>query len=516
MSILFTGGPILTMEHGPRPEALLVREGRIAALGSLAELTALDPHVQPYDLAGQTLMPAFLDGHSHITALAATLGLCNLSACGCLQELGNTLVRYAQEHPSGWVMGFGYDHNTLTERTHPDRRMLDALFPQRPVLVTHASGHMGVANTAALELAGFGPHSPDPEGGKLGREADGRTPSGYLEENAFFALSRLAPPPSAEQMAAQLAQAQDLYLSQGVTLVQDGKTGPGEYALLSHCPLKVEVVCYADLKTAPELLHTPATKNLSVGGYKIFLDGSPQGRTAWMLEPYAKGDGSYRGYPAMEDEAVTDLLIRAREENAQVLAHCNGDAAAAQYIRCWRRASTAVPGHPDLRPVMIHAQLVRKEQLSEMKALGMTPSFFAAHVRYWGDVHMENFGPHRAASISPLAWARELGLPFTMHQDSPVLPPNVLESITIAATRRTRSGILLGPEQVISVEDALLSATRNAAWQYHRESVSGSLAPGKTADLIVLDADPTSLPPEQVEHIRVTETFRAGESVWRR
>ncbi len=516
MSILFTGGPILTMEPGPRPEALLVRDGTLAALGSLAELSALDPHAQPYDLAGQTLMPAFLDGHSHLTALAATFGLCNLSACGSLRELETVLVHYAQEHPTGWVLGFGYDHNILAERAHPDRRMMDALFPDRPALVTHASGHMGVANTAALELAGLGPHSPDPDGGKIGREADGRTPSGYLEENAFFALSKLVPPPSAEQMSAQLTQAQDLYLSQGITLVQDGKTGPGEYALLSHAPLKVEVVCYADLKTAPELIHATATETLSVGGYKIFLDGSPQGRTAWMLEPYAKGDGSYRGYPAMEDEAVTDLLIRARKENAQVLAHCNGDAAAAQYIRCWRWAMRADPGHPDLRPVMIHAQLVRKEQLAEMKSLGIMPSFFAAHVRYWGDVHMENFGPHRAASISPLAWAKQLGLPFTLHQDAPVLPPNMLESISIAATRRTRSGVLLGPEQIIPVEEALLATTRHAAWQYHMEDRRGTLAPGKVADLIVLDADPTSLPPDQVEHIRVTETFRSGKSVWRR
>lgn len=517
--ILFTGGPILTMEPGPAPAALLVQEGSIAALGSYAELRAASPHAQDYDLAGRTLMPAFLDAHSHITALAATLGLCNLSACASFAQLQAALTAYVEQKclpEEAWVIASGYDHNTLAEGVHPTRRLLDAALPGRKVFLSHTSGHMGVASTAALEALGVTPGVPDPAGGRFGREGDGRTPDGYLEENAFFSLSPQIPGPSPEALKGQLLQAQDIYLSQGITLAQDGKTGPGEYALLEQAGLKIDVVCYADMKSASALADKPDLPRLRVGGYKIFLDGSPQGRTAWMLEPYAKGDGHYRGYPALEDEEVFRLACRALRENRQILAHCNGDAAAGQYIRCWRRAVQAVPGHDDLRPVMIHAQLVRRAQLEEMKVLGMTPSFFAAHVRYWGDTHMENFGPARASQISPLAWCAALGLPFTLHQDSPVLPPRMLETAQIAATRRTRAGVLLGPGQVIPVMEALRAMTVHAAFQYHLENSRGSLAPGKRADLIVLDKNPAALPPGLVETVSVTETFLAGDSVWRR
>lgn len=525
-AVLYHRGPILTMEPGPRPEALLTRGGAIAALGDLSELSSLAPGARRVDLEGRTLLPAFLDPHSHITALAATLSLCQLGAANSFEQIGLALRAFAEARrlpPDAWVMGFGYDHNVLAERVHPTRQVLDRFFPRAPVLITHASGHMGVANSKALALMGVTAETPDPEGGRIGREADGRTPSGYLEELAFRQATAKVPMDRAADAAAALDAAQQIYLSRGITLIQDGLTGADEFQMLSAAAqagvFTADVVGYADLKKAPELSSSPCWQTpvggFRLGGWKIFLDGSPQGRTAWMLEPYQGGDGTYTGYPIYSDEEVTGFVRRALSDGAQLLAHCNGDAAAAQYIRCCRRAQEETGrAVRDIRPVMIHSQLVRPEQLAEMKELGILPSFFAAHLWYWGDIHVENFGARRAASISPLGAAERLGLPYTLHQDTPVIQPDMLESVWCAVNRVTRSGAVLGPEYRVSPCAALRAVTANAAYQYRMEGQRGTLAPGKAADLVLLDRDPTAVPPEDIRGIRVLETIKDGVRVF--
>lgn len=510
---IYFGGPILTMEPGPAPQAVLVDGGRIEAVGDLPALEARAPGAQRWDLAGRALLPAFLDPHSHITALASTLGLAQLGAAGSWAEIGAILRAFRDGKgtaPGAWVVGFGYDHNVLDERAHPDRRALDAALPDNPVMITHASGHMGVLNTAALAAMGITADTPDPPGGKIGREADGLTPSGYLEETAFTSLAAQMPQAAGEDPYAGIRAAQEVYFSHGIVLAQDGLTDAGRYGLFSGAGLTIDVVGYADEKNAPELAGRPG-----IGGYKIFLDGSPQGRTAWMLEPYVGGDGAYTGYPIYTDAEVLAFVKTALSQGRQILAHCNGDAAAEQYIRCCRAAQEAL-GRPirDIRPVMIHAQLVRRPQLAEMARLGIIPSFFAAHVWYWGDVHVENFGAQRASSISPLRTAAELGLPFTLHQDTPVIQPDMIESVWCAANRITRGGRVLGPEEKISAYDALRAVTIHAAYQYFMERERGSIAPGKRADFAILSADPTAVAPEKIREIRVLETVKDGKTVY--
>ena len=529
---LYHNGPILPMTPHPAVQALLERDGKIAALGTYEELKASG--AQEVDLQGRALLPAFIDPHSHITALAATIKLCQLGSADSFDDIARRLRDFAAGKPRGaWVMGFGYDHNVLAQRAHPTRQVLDRDFPDTPVLITHASGHMGVVNSAALKLLGIGPDTPDPEGGKIGREADGRTPNGYLEETAFMQNSAKLPRGTAEDMVHGLKDAQRTYLSHGITLVQDGLTGRGEYQMLAAMAgrggLDVDVVGYADMKKAPELSGEPCwgrfVDHFKLGGYKIFLDGSPQGRTAWMLEPYlpertAEGGvphSDYKGYPIYTDEEVTGFVRTALAQGAQILAHCNGDAAAAQYIRCCRRAQQEL-GKPirAIRPVMIHAQLVRPEQLRGMNELGILPSFFAAHLWYWGDVHAENFGAERASAISPMDEAVRLGLPFTMHQDTPVIPPDMIESVWCAVNRVTRGGAVLGPGRVISVYEALKAVTVNAAYQYFMEHERGSLDVGKAADFVILDRDPTQVRLKELRGLRVMETVKGGETLFQR
>ncbi len=524
--IIYFGGPILTMEPGPDPEAVLVREGRIKALGSLEKCIALAPHAQRLDLDGRALLPAFLDSHSHITSLAGTLGLCDLSAAQSFDEIAAALRAFLDADPpapGGWVCGFGYDHNFLREKQHPTRRLLDQVSADIPILISNTSGHMGVANSAALRAMGITAGTPDPEGGMIGRESGGREPNGYLEETAFTALGSLAPRPTMQQRISQLCRAEEVYLSHGITTIQDGLTRDADWALLQAASqqgsLRADIVSYIDLQHCRDLAtDEPRLKqyrgHLKLGGYKIFLDGSPQGRTAWMSRPYLCADDGYRGYPVHSDAAVEAFMTAALEDDTQILVHCNGDAAAQQMLDAYA-AAVKKTGRGGIRPVMIHAQLLREDQLPQLAELGIFASFFVAHTWQWGDVHIENFGMPRASRISPAGSALRAGVPYTFHQDTPVLPPDMIDTLFCAVNRLTRSGVRLDQNERVSVLDALRGVTINAAAQYFEEGEKGSIAPGKRADLILLSEDPRAVPAEELRRIRVLETFKDGVSVWR-
>ena len=526
MKTLYYGGPILTLEDPLYVEALLIENGRIQRWGSREELLPLlSAKDKQVDLEGAALLPAFMDSHSHITALASTLGACPLAGSKSFSEIYDRLQKYRDGLPSTapeWIIGFGYDQNILAEGQHPTRELLDQVSCERPIIISHASGHMGTLNTAALRLLGITSSTPDPSGGKIGREPDGITPNGYLEETAFTITSSKIPQPTQKQLLDQLLRAQDIYLSHGITTVQDGYTKAGDWELLRLAAeknlWKADIVCYAGMRENPELLarnpdYLQYQNRMRWGGYKIFLDGSPQGRTAWMSSPYENDPQGYCGYGTYPDADVEHYFYQALQEGRQLLAHCNGDAAAAQMIAAYANARKKLPDAPDIRPVMIHAQLLRPDQLPAMAQLHMMASFFVAHTYHWGDTHIQNFG-QRAAHISPAASARRKGVCFTFHQDSPVLPPDMLETVGCAVLRRTRSGVLLGQDECLSPLDALHAITRNVAYQYHEEDQKGTLLPGKLADLVILDHDPLRIPAERIASIRVLETIKEGQTVF--
>ena len=251
-----------------------------------------------------------------------------------------------------------------------------------------------------------------------------------------------------------------------------------------------------------------------MGGYKIILDGSPQGRTAWLSQPYEGSDDC--AYGAYSDEEVYQFLRKAALEGEQVLAHCNGDAASEQLLSQYERIVQEVPDAQIVRPVMIHAQTVRLDQLPRMKALEMIPSFFVEHVCQWGEVHRKNLGEERANRISPVHSALECGLTVTFHQDTPVLPPDMLHTIWTAVNRLTAAGNLLGAAERVSALEALKAITINAAYQYGEENTKGTLETGKTADLVILSADPLSVSPLAIKDITVEATIKAGQVVYQR
>lgn len=517
-------GPILTMEaDAPMPQAVRVENGRITYVGDLSTAKG-EGDVELFDLQGHALLPGFIDAHSHIASFASTLGLAALNGVKCFEEIVARLQDFIQKThpgPDEWVMGFGYDHNDLAEGTHPDKALLDRIGDGRPILITHASGHMGVANSKALELLGITADTPDPPGGRIGRMPHTHTPNGYLEEAAFVQNSARVPAPSMQQLVRQFRQAQKVYARYGITTAQEGLVKEMQWSVLKAVAeqdgLFLDVVSYIDLKEHAALLTKEIDSfqtyrhHLRIGGYKMFLDGSPQGRTAWMTTPYQ--GSSDCGYPIYTDEQVCQMMRACIDARQQLLVHCNGDAAAQQMIDCYRRVTAQSPVRDD-RPVMIHAQLVRPDQLQQMAQLHILASFFVAHTYYWGDTHIQNFGLARSQSISPVQSAIQNGVIYTFHQDTPVLPPDMLDTIGCAMARTTRNGTVLGASERVSAYEALKAITINAAYQYHEEHEKGSIRAGKRADLVILEQDPLKASAQEIKQIPILTCIKDGQVIY--
>lgn len=530
---LFVGEHILTMEDGAAPSALATRGERIVWTGARADADGwIGPDTRVHELGGRALLPGFIDAHGHLTYQAAIIDLANVASPPVgpvedLASLADTLRTYMEERAiasGAWVVGNGYDDSLLAERRHPTRADLDAVSTEHPIALIHVSGHLATANSRALARIGYDADTADPAGGHIRREPGSRVPNGVLEETAIGPLRALLGS-QGQDPAGNIAKALSLYASHGITTVQDGATAPQGVALLQTLAdrgqLSLDVIAYpmlADPATPlPETNDPGGYRNrFKIGGIKLLLDGSPQGKTAYLSRPYfvppAGKDADYRGYPIFQQPVLDALVERPLAAGVPVLAHANGDAAADMLIEAVAASGAADTDH---RLVMIHAQTVREDQLKRMRALGMIPSFYAAHTFYWGDWHRDSvLGPERAARISPTGTARGLGLRFTVHNDSPVVPPDMIRLLWATTNRVTRSGQVLGAAERVRVRDALAAVTIDAAYQSFDEDLKGSLAPGKLADLVILSADPLATPAEELLDLEVLETWARGRRVY--
>ena len=524
--------------EGVRAEALAAGDdGAIAFIGALDEARAAVPGAEEVDLEGATVLPGFIDPHSHFSGAMQYMLYADLSGATSFADIQKRLRAFLDERRLGAgdvLMSTGYDQNALAEGRHPDKAVLDAVTTELPVIAIHASNHMAVANTRLLELAGIDASTPDPEGGRFGRVPGSDEPDGYAEEPAAVnRLHAVTQPRMKLDFPALIGPMQRVYLEHGVTTCQDGAT-PASMAdalcgLADAGLIKLDLVAYpmhgedvdAVLAAHAAFVGPDYRGHLRIGGLKMFLDGSPQGLTAWMTVPYArgpKGEDDWVAYGTMDDEDAFAFAKKAVDGSLQLLCHANGDAAGDQLLRVYARALEA-SGNPrkrELRPVMVHCQTMRADQYDRMAELGMTPSIFSSHIWHWGDVHLKNLGPARGGRISACGDARRAGLPFTLHTDTPVLRPNLLEAAWCAVNRVTKEGARLDEDQKVSVYDALRAITANGAHQYGEEARKGTLEPGKLADLAVLDRDPFAIDPADLRDVRVLATVKEGETLYRR
>jgi len=572
---IYTNGVIITVNDAqPSAEAVAVKDGKILAVGALDEVMGhRGPSTEVVDLKGRTMVPGFVDGHSHICDYVALWGYPTLSPppVGKVKSIDDIIAemrRFIVEKkiPRGVaVFGNGYEDSLLAERRHPTREDLDRVSTEHPVVIVHASGHLGSANTLALEKVGFVSGAPNPKGGVIRCDPQTGGPTGVVEEQAVFNFFPLLPPKTDEQRLQTLVEIQNYYAGFGVTTAQDGQTLPPSIALLRKAAARgkliIDIVSYPkwtffekalagereiDIDTgrpgfasniesfhhcgAPEGQVDPnitqAVKErigvyhnrLKFGGVKIVCDGSPQGETAFLTEPYlhppAGQPPDYRGFPILSQEELDRWFDAAYANEVQIIAHCNGDAAADMMIEAVVRARRK-HGRKKLRPVMAHAQTVRADQLDLMNEIGIVPSFFSAHTFYWGDRYInEVLGPARARHISPLRSALKRGMKFANHTDAPVTPPDQLMVIHSAVNRTSRSGVIVGPEERISPMDALKAVTIWGAYLYFEEKEKGSIEPGKRADLVVLSANPLTVDDATIKNIKVLQTIKDGKTIY--
>ncbi|MEE4145954.1 MAG: amidohydrolase [Halieaceae bacterium] len=536
--VIFRNGTVITMnDKQPTAQAVAVRDGRILAVGPEAEVSqAAGEDTTSVDLGGKTLLPGFVDSHGH----AHMIGLQALSANLLPPPDGNgkdiptlqsLLAEWAkvennQLRQLGWIIGFGYDDSQLAEQRHPTRHDLDKVSSELPVLIIHQSGHLGVANSKALALAGVTAATEDPEGGVFRREAGSREPNGVMEEYAFFRVMGAFAANFDDAINDTLVnEGAQLLASFGYTTGQEGRaSGVGIAAMeraAARGELPIDLVAYPDILAVEEIKPAPDYKNgFRVGGVKLTIDGSPQGKTAWLTEPYfvpPEGQtAEYRGYAAIDEATTVNAVDRAFANNWQILVHANGDAASDLFIQAVSLARKKYP-EADNRPVLIHGQVLREEQVQQLKELDIFPSLFPMHTFYWGDWHRESvLGPDRAENISPTGWVLARDMMFGTHHDAPVALPNSMRVLSATVTRRSRSGRVLGPEHRVPVATALKAMTLWPAWQHFEEDTKGSIEVGKLADFVLLSDNPLEVPPEQLAELEVLETIKEGKSIYRR
>lgn len=538
---MYRGGNIVTVnDAAPVAEAVAIKDGRILAVGSLDKLAKYQGETtEIVDLAGRALLPGFVDGHGHCFGTGLQAASANLLAPpdytitdipGIIAEL----KKYAKTETAkkyGLILGFGYDEAQLKEQRPPNRHELDEVSKDIPVYIIHQSSHLGAGNTKALEIAGITADTKNPVGGVIRREKDGKTPDGVLEETIHYATLMKVMPKMGQAEFDGLAKAgMKLYAANGYTMAQEGRAiAPVDQCwmrLAEKKELLIDVVSYPDISANenPFGLDSKWYSKKMVNGYriagvKISLDGSPQGKTAFLSQPYLipphGSPSSFRGYAAMLDQDVDRKIALCYEKGWQFITHCNGDAASDLMLGAVKDARRKFGPGNDRRDVMIHCQTVREDQLDLMKEYGIIPSMFGMHCFYWGDWHRDSvLGAARAERISPARSALRRGMIFSQHHDAPVAMPSAIRILSSVVTRRTRSGDILGAEQCIPVDVAIKSLTLWAAYQHYEEANRGSIEVGKLADFVVLEKNPLEVPIEQLAELKVLQTIKEGKTIY--
>ena len=529
---VFVQADVATMDpERPSAQAVAVSGDRFCGVGSEEEVRPwVGGKTRVVDVAGRTIVPGFIESHSHPSLYAMTLlqADCRTPPNRSVEEVKRRLKVMASEAGSGqWVRGWGYDDTFVAERRHLDRGDLDEAAPKNPVLVSHVSGHLAYANSVALEIAGIGSESPQPADGKIEKDERG-IPTGLLkEQGAQDLVLRHVPPYTVSQLKDALQQTMKTYHRAGITSSHDAAVGyfrEGREVLQAYGELEAEgrldLRIYLNLveELYREILELgPAARfdseRLRLGSVKLFQDGSIQALTAALAQPYWSEPES-RGSLLLAQEALDELVEHYHSRGLQVAVHANGDRAIDSTLQALARAQRLHP-RKDSRHLIIHVQLATRDQIRRMRELGVLPSYFVNHVYYWGDRHVSLFlGPERAARIDPLGTSVEEGLIFTLHSDLPVTPVDPLFSMDCAVNRRTREGRVLGPEERISAREALEAYTVHGAYSTFEEHRKGSIQVGKLADFAVLSENPLEVPPERIKEIKVLRTVLGGRTVY--
>ncbi len=511
----------------PQAEALAAWRGRLVAVGRREDVLPLvGPGTRVLDARGATVLPGFHDAHCHVLLFGLSLVGVNVRHATSVAEVVQAVASRAQKIPPGeWIRGGGYNDNALAERRHPTRQDLDPVSPHHPVWLFHISGHMGVANTRALSLAGITRDTPDPPGGRIVRDEAGE-PTGLLLETAQDLIKRVLPPYRLEEVKRALAAAGRQMAAEGITAAQDAWAGwiaPEEFRAYQEAVEEGLLPQRVWLMVDVERLHVRDGRfdfafglhtgfggdRLRLGAVKIFVDGSLIGRTAALREPYADPPGA-TGMLVKDPQTLSELVRRAHAGGWQVAMHAIGDRAVEASLDAVEQVMG--PEAARFRPRIEHCGLAPPDllqRLQQVRPVVVTQPRFLYEL---AEGYRAALGGERLRWLLPVAGLR--GVPVALSSDRPVVDGAPIKGIQAATTRRTRTGWSLAPEEAVPVEDAVRAYTVGGAYAAFAERDLGTLSVGKWADFVVLDRDPLLEPPEELAGIRVLYTVVGGEVVY--
>jgi predicted amidohydrolase YtcJ len=535
--LVLTNGNVITVDaQHPFAEGVAVHDGKIVRVGTDKEMQSLiGAGTRVIDLQGLTVVPGFIDSHTHNAHLAEfrySFKLLNLAA-----ELNPTIPDVLQkirvkvrETPLGeWIGGKYFDPKRLREGRWPTREELDASAPDHPLMISIRGGHACVVNSKALQLAGITTDTPNPKGGVIERDPLTGEPTGVLRD--VLSIRTVPPAATLQEIKDALIQISEAYIKTGVTSTGDaGATDrPEPYRAYQ------EAVAEGTLKTRTYLMirenfyrqHDLGLRTgfgndrLRLGPVKLYTDGSIQCYTCAFREPYVTRNTTGSEGLRYSQERLDEIVTDAHRLGYQIAIHAQGDYGITMAVNAIERAMRKYP-RPDPRHRIEHALCPTTEDLNRMKKLGIIANFYLFHPWFWGDQHIENFiGPERAGKMVPVATAMRTGIVACAHSDCPVCmpddpvwPANPLWGIWCAVNRKTRGGADIGPDERLTPLEALRAYTINGAYASFEETIKGSIEPGKLADMAVLSDSPLTIDPHHIRDIEVLKTVIGGEVVY--
>lgn len=537
---MYYGGDIITMEgdSAQYAEAIVVKDGNIFFVGSKEEaMKAAGDNHEMVDLKGQTLIPAFIDAHSHYFSSLTVASQCNLypppNGPGSSPEaIIASLQKFVAEKkiPKGeMIQAYGYDDNMMMPKGNLlNRDHLDKAFPDNPVVVGHVSMHGAVLNSVALKQFGYDANYKTPEGGIVVRKPGTNEPYGLIMETAYLPVHNGMPGIKQSKEVEATKAGQMMYAEVGITLAHEGISKLSEIQTMQRAADSganiIDVVSFAAFteldaieKAFPVNTWGKYNNHFKIGGVKITADGSPQGRTAFFSTPYLTGgptgQKNWLGEPTMPQEVLNALVKKVYGWGVPLINHTNGDSTIGMFLKAIELARGGDYSKP-WNVTTIHTQFVRRDQLEKFPVMKIRPSFYTEHTFYFSDAHRKNRGEKQAAYLSPMRDAIDLGLHPTNHTDFYVAPLDQMFMMWTAVNRPTRDGKVLGPDQRITPYEALKAQTIWGAEQYDEQDRRGSLMKGKLADLVILDQNPLKIDPMKLKDIQVMQTIKEGKTIY--
>ena len=536
---IYRNGAILTMT-GDKPtyvEALAVTDGKISLVGTEEDALAMKGDAtKVIDLDGKALLPGFLDGHSHYINSLLVANQCKLYAppSGTGKDVPSIIAeleRFAGERkiPKGeMIMGYGYDDTVMPGGRLLNRGDLDEAFPDNPVRIEHVSMHGAVMNSLALDYYEISAETKTPPGGVIVRKPGTQEPWGLIMETAFLPVMAKSEPMTAQQEIDWSRAGQMLYAESGITTAHEGATHLAQFQTIKRASDAganiIDIVAYPFITDVDKVLAehpvekwTKYENRFKVGGVKITVDGSPQGRTAFFTTPYLTGgpggEKNWSGEPTFPQDLANQMVKKVYEMNVPLLLHCNGDAAIDAFLTAFEFAREGDYSKP-WNVTTIHTQFMRKDHIPKFVEYKVRPSFYTLHTFYFAEAHIANRGEKQAMYLSPMRDAIDAGLRPSNHTDFVVAPLDQMMMLSSAVNRISRGGAKIGPDQRVTPFEGLKAMTEWAAEQYDEQDRKGTLEVGKLADLVILSKDPIKVDPMTIKDIEVVKTIKEGVSIY--